>query len=27
MEGLYSRGKYLVGVRKFEECNELSGRI
>jgi len=27
MKGIYSRKRYLGGVRKFEECNELSGRI
>jgi len=27
MEGLYSRGRYLEGVRKFEKCDGLSGRI
>jgi len=27
MEGLYSRERYLEGVRKIEECNGLSNRI
>jgi len=27
IEGLYSRGRHLGGVRKFEECNGLSGKI
>jgi len=27
MEGLYGRERYLGGVRKFEECDGLSGRI
>ena len=27
MKRLYSRGKYLGGVRKFEECERLSRRI
>jgi len=27
MEKLYSRGRYLGGVRKFEECDGLSRRI
>jgi len=27
MERLYSRGRYLGGVRKFEECEGLSRRI
>jgi len=27
MEGLYSRGRHLEGIRKFEECDELSRRI
>ena len=27
IEELYSRGRHLGGVRKFEECDGLSGRI
>jgi len=27
IEGLYSKRRYLRGVRKFEKCNELSKRI
>jgi len=27
MKGLYSRGRYLEGIRKFEECERLSERI
>ena len=27
IEGLYSRGRYLGGVRKFEKYKELSRRI
>jgi len=26
MEGLYSRERYLGGIREFEECNGLSSR-
>ena len=27
MKRLYGRGRYLGGIRKFEECDKLSRRI